>query len=81
MGPARSRAIPDAQCLLNACFAAALLVFLLGAARSQPWHLVWPAALAGLSRWQWAWPLVAALSALMLVAQLWIEWGTPGLQF
>jgi uncharacterized membrane protein len=64
---------------LNAAFVAALLAFLLGASRSQPWHLIWPAALVGLSDHKWAWPVVAALSAVMLVVQVWTEWGTPGL--
>ena len=66
------------QRLANACFEIALLAFVLGAARSQPWHLIWPAALAGLSDRRWAWPLVAALSVLMLVVQVWVEWGMPG---
>ncbi len=64
---------------LNAGFVAALLAFLLGASRSQPWHLIWPTALAGLSDRKWAWPVVAALSALMLVVQVWTEWGAPGI--
>lgn len=67
------------QRLLNAAFVVALLAFVLGAARSQPWHLIWPAALAGLSDRRWAWPLVAGLSCLLLAAQLWVEWGTPGI--
>ena len=33
----------DFQCLANAGFAAALLAFVLGAVRTQPWHLIWPA--------------------------------------
>jgi hypothetical protein len=60
-------------------FEVALLAFVLGVARSQPWHLIWPAALAGFSSQRWAWPAVIGLSALMLVAQVWVEWGTPGL--
>jgi hypothetical protein len=67
------------QRLMNASFAVALLAFVLGAARSQPWHLLWPASLAGLSDWRWAWPLIAGLSAIMLVVQVWVEWGAPGL--
>lgn len=65
--------------LTDATFVASLLVLLGGAARAQPWHLVWPASLAGLSTRQWAWPLVIGLSIAMLVAQVWVEWGTPGL--
>lgn len=67
------------QRLMNASFGIALLAFVLGAARSQPWHLLWPASLAGLSDWRWAWPLIAGLSAIMLVVQVWVEWGAPGL--
>jgi hypothetical protein len=67
------------QRLMNASFAVALLAFVLGAARSQPWHLLWPASLAGLSDLRWAWPLIAGLSAMMLVVQVWVEWGAPGL--
>jgi hypothetical protein len=63
----------------NACFVASLLAFLLGAARSQPWHLIWPVSLAGLSDRRWAWPMVTGLSTVMLVAQVWVEWGTPGI--
>jgi hypothetical protein len=66
------------QQLGNACFLAALLAFLLGAARSQPWHLIWPAALAGVSDRRWAWPVVAGLSALMLATELWVEWVGAG---
>jgi len=60
------------------CFVAALLVFVLGAARSQPWHLIWPAALAGLSNRRWAWSVVVGLSAVLLIVQVWVEWGAPG---
>ena len=60
-------------------FEVSLLAFVLGVARSQPWHLIWPAALAGFSSRRWAWPVVIGLSALMLIAQVWVEWGTPGL--
>jgi hypothetical protein len=66
------------QRLANTGFLVVLLAFILGAARSQPWHLIWPAALAGLSDRKWAWPLIAGLSATMLAAQVWVEWGTPG---
>jgi hypothetical protein len=67
------------QTVMNAGFAALLLAFVFGAVRAQPWHLIWPAALAGLSDERWAWPLVAGLSGVMLAAQAWVEWGTPGL--
>jgi hypothetical protein len=66
------------QHLANASFLAALLAFVLGAARSQPWHLIWPVALAGLSDRRWAWPVSLGLSAAMLAAQVWVEWGAPG---
>jgi hypothetical protein len=62
----------------NAGFAALLLVFVLGFARSQPWHLIWPASLAGLADRRWAWPAVVGLSGILLVVQLWVEWGMPG---
>lgn len=64
--------------LMDFSFLVSLLAFLLGAARSQPWHLIWPAALAGLTERRWAWPVVVALSVLMLVVQVWVEWGAPG---
>lgn len=64
--------------ILDLSFVVALLAFVLGAARSQPWHLVWPAALAGLSGRRWAWPVVAGLSAAMMGVQVWVEWGAPG---
>jgi hypothetical protein len=67
------------QELANACFIASLLAFVLGAARSQSWHLIWPATLAGMSDRRWAWPSVVALSGAMLVVQLWVEWGAPGM--
>jgi hypothetical protein len=63
---------------LNAIFGASLAAFVFGAARSQPWHLIWPAALAGLSDWRWAWPVVIGLSVAMLAVQVWVEWGAPG---
>jgi alpha-1,6-mannosyltransferase len=66
--------------LADACFVVALLAFVLAAARSQPWHLIWPAALAGLSHRRWAWPVVAGLSAVMLWGQVWVEWGAPGIE-
>ncbi|HSJ53171.1 MAG TPA: hypothetical protein VLC52_05430 [Anaerolineae bacterium] len=67
------------QELCNLGFVAALLAFVLGAARSQPWHLIWPVSLAGLSDRRWAWPAVIGLSAVMLATQFWVEWGAPGL--
>jgi hypothetical protein len=71
---------PDSfQQLLDATFVVSLLAFLLGAARSQPWHFIWPTVLAGFSKRRWAWPVVIGLSAFMLVSQVWIEWGVPGL--
>jgi hypothetical protein len=69
----------SAQPLVNAGFAASLLAFLLGAARSQAWHLIWPLALAGLSDRSWAWPMVVALTVVMLAVQVWVEWGAFGL--
>ena len=63
---------------LNSVFGVSLAAFLLGAARSQPWHLIWPAALAGLSDRRWAWPVVIGLCAVMLAVQVWVEWGAPG---
>jgi hypothetical protein len=66
------------QRLLDVGFMVSLLLFLLGAARSQPWHLIWPASLAGLSTRRWAWAVVIFLSVLMLVSQFWVEWGMPG---
>ncbi|MGD8397597.1 MAG: hypothetical protein PVG11_01935 [Anaerolineae bacterium] len=68
---------PSFARLGDTAFLAFLLAFLLGAVRAQPWHLIWPAALAGLSQRRWAWPVVAGLSGLMLVTQIWIEWGMP----
>jgi hypothetical protein len=66
------------QRLGNACFSASILAFLLGAARSQSWHLIWPAALAGVAGRRWAWPLVVGMSVIMLAVQLWAEWGGTG---
>jgi hypothetical protein len=68
------------QQLGNACFSASLLAFILGAARSQPWHLIWPAALAGVSERRWAWPVVVGMSVLMLAMQLWAEWDGTGVR-
>jgi hypothetical protein len=65
--------------LIDASVLVTLLILLLGAARSQPWHLIWPAALAGLSNRRWVWPLIITAAAMMLAGQVWIEWGTPGL--
>jgi hypothetical protein len=66
--------------ILDVAFLVSLLIFVLAAARSQPWHLIWPATLAVLARQRWAWPVIAGLSALMLASQVWVEWGAPGLQ-
>jgi hypothetical protein len=66
------------QQLANASFLATLLAFVLGAARSQPWHLIWLVALAGLSDRRWVWAVSAGLSAALLAAQVWVEWGAPG---
>lgn len=68
------------QQLGDACFAASLLAVLLGAARSQPWHLIWPAALAGVSERRWAWAVVVGASVFMLGVQVWAEWGGAGVQ-
>jgi hypothetical protein len=65
--------------LMDLSFVLSLLAFVLGVARSQPWHLIWPAALAGLSSKRWAWPLIVGLSIVLLVSQVWVEWGAPGL--
>jgi hypothetical protein len=66
--------------LMDMGFGVTLLVFVLGAARSQPWHLLWLAALAGLTDKRWVWPVVIAVAAVLLAGQVWVEWGTPGLQ-
>ena len=66
------------RCLMDAGFLVSLMAFAFGVARSQPWHLIWPAALAGLAERRWAGPVVAALSFVMLGAQAWFEWGVPG---
>jgi hypothetical protein len=67
----------NTQRLLDTGFSISLLIFVLGVARSQPWHLLWPASLAGLSAKRGAWVPVIALSAILLLSQIWIEWGTP----
>ena len=54
-----------------------LLAFVLGAARSQPWHLLWAAGIAGLSSKRWAQRLIVVLSGLMLAVQVGVEWGVP----
>ena len=72
-----SRGNGSFQQLANVGFLALLLTFLLGAARSQPWHLLWPVAFAGLSDYRWAMPVVIALSGIMLVVQVGIEWAGP----
>ena len=74
-----SRASGSFQRLVNLGFLAFLLTFLLGVARSQPWHLLWPASLVGLSDYRWAVPLCIALSGIMLAVQVGVEWATPGL--
>jgi alpha-1,6-mannosyltransferase len=66
--------------MVDAGFVASLWAFLLGSARAQPWYLIWPIAMAGLSDRRWAWPAVVGLSAIMLVVQVWVEWGAPGAQ-
>lgn len=76
-----SRGSGSFQELVNAGFLALLLAFLLGAARSQPWHLLWPAALAGLSDYRWAMAVIIGLSVIMLVVQLGVEWAVPSLTF
>jgi alpha-1,6-mannosyltransferase len=65
--------------LMGASFLVLLAAFLLGVARSQPWHLIWATALAGLAPSRWAWVVAVLLSAMMLLSQVWVEWGTPGL--
>ena len=64
--------------LADAALEVTLLAFALGVARSQPWHLIWPVAMAGFSSRRWAWPVVVGLSAVMLLAQVWVEWGAVG---
>jgi hypothetical protein len=68
------------QHLVNSSFWALLLAFILVAARSQPWHLLWPAAVAGLSDSRWARRVVLGLSGLMLAVQVGVEWAMPGLR-
>lgn len=65
------------QQLVNTAFVLLLLAFILGAARSQPWHLLWGVALGVLSDYRWAPPALVGLSGLMLAAQVGIEWATP----
>jgi hypothetical protein len=69
------------QELVDAGFMALLLAFLLGAARSQPWHLLWPATLAGLSGNRRMQAVVVGLSGLMLAVQVGVEWAVPGFGF
>ena len=76
-----SRRSGSFQKLTNVGFLALLFTFVLGAARSQPWHLLWPAALAGLSDYRWAAPLIIGLSGIMLAAQVGVEWAVPTLAF
>jgi len=68
------------QRLANLSFVALLLLFVLGVARSQPWHLIWLLALAGLVDRRWVWWAMVGLSAMLLAAQVWVEWGAPGLE-
>ena len=76
-----SRGSGSFQRLVNFGFLAFLFTFFLGAARSQPWHLLWPASLVGLSDYRWAVPLCIALSGIMLAIQVGVEWAIPGLAF
>ena len=64
--------------LANASFFASLLAFVLLAARSQPWYLIAPISLASLSEEKWPRPLAGGLGLVMLVVQVWVEWGMPG---
>ncbi len=84
-----NRALQDDQtapaALVETSFTLLLFTFLLGAARSQAWHLLWPLALAPLVvarslRAATAAAVVSlgALSALMLASLGWVEWGRPG---
>jgi len=72
-----SRGSGSFQHLANVGFMALLFTFFLGAARSQPWHLLWPATLAGLSDYRWAAPLVIGLSGILLAIQVGVEWAEP----
>jgi hypothetical protein len=76
-----SRGSDSFQRLVNLGFLAFLFTFFLGVARSQPWHLLWPASLVGLSDYRWAVPLCIALSGIMLAIQVGVEWAMPGLTF
>jgi Na+/phosphate symporter len=69
------------QDLVNGGFTALILAFLLGAARSQPWHLLWPATLAGLSSSRKMQAVIVGLSGLMLAVQVSVEWAVPSLCF
>jgi hypothetical protein len=69
------------QELVTSSFRALLLAFLLGAARSQPWHLLWPATLAGLSSSRKSQAVIVGLSGLMLAVQVSVEWGVPSIGF
>jgi alpha-1,6-mannosyltransferase len=69
----------DFEVLANTCLTVSLLAFVMGFARSQPWHLVWALAWVGCASVRWASWTSIALSVVMLVAQAWVEWGTPGL--
>ena len=76
-----SRGDDSFQCLVNLGFLAFLFTFVLGVARSQPWHLLWPASFVGLSDYRWAVPLCIAFSGIMLAVQIGVEWAIPGLAF
>ncbi len=65
------------QQLINSSFMALLLAFILGAARSQPWHVLWPAALAGISSNRRARSMVVGLSGIMMAVQVGVEWLVP----
>jgi hypothetical protein len=69
------------QELVDASLIALLLAFLLGAARSQPWHLLWPATLAGLSGSRRTQAAIVGLSGLMLAVQVGVEWAVPSFGF
>jgi hypothetical protein len=69
------------QQVANAGFLAMGLAFVLGAARSQPWHLLWGAALGGLAEKRWVPPVIVGFSGLMLVMQVGVEWAQPVLAF
>jgi hypothetical protein len=65
--------------LANTACTVSLLAIVVLAARSQPWHLIWPLSLAGLSDRRWSWPVVAVLAFVLLAGQVWVQWGAPGM--